>query len=78
MLALDGSAQSMHTFRMKNLSSLKDKTLSCPVCITNKGINKYPVLAMQQGGHRTERTSPSGTEVAFPGSWQMHRTIWAM
>lgn len=78
MLALASSAQVMHAFKMKNLSSLKDETSSCPVCITNKYINKYSLIAMQQGGHRTDRTIPFGTQVAFPGSWQTHMTIWEM
>ena len=68
MIALDSSAQAMHAFKMKNLSSLKDETSSCPVYITNKYINKYSVIVMQQGGHRTDRTIPFGTEVAFLGS----------
>lgn len=41
-------------------------------------ISKYSVIAMQQGGHRTGRTIPFGTDVAFLGSWQMHMTVWGM
>lgn len=29
-------------------------------------------------GHRTDRTIPFGTEVAFTGSWQMRMASWEM